>query len=179
MTDVFMEQAMHRMAHSFETYGAGNSFEPVLTELDEILEAAKGIMDSRISPKPLIGIVGEIFLRMHRDSNQDLIRVLEKYGAEVENASMSEWVNYVSYAGLRQARKSLALNLRLLRLPQIKTCAKEIMDFGMNLLFQETTQKAVYRRAQKITDLAGDHKISTGNRNCSGIFLLMGTPRPV
>ena len=172
MTDAFMEQAMHRMAHSFETYGVANDFDPVLLELDGILHEAKGIIDPKISPKPLIGIVGEIFLRMHRDSNQDLIKVLEKYGAEVENASISEWVNYVSYAGLRQARKNLALNLRLLRLAEVKACAKEILNFGMNLLFQERTQKTLYKRAQKITDLAGDHKISHLEKTLdrSGIF---------
>jgi len=172
MTDAFMEQAMHRMAHSFETYGVANDFDPVLSELDGILHEAKGIIDPKISPKPLIGIVGEIFLRMHRDSNQDLIKVLEKYGAEVENASISEWVNYVSYAGLRQARKNLALNLRLLRLAEVKACAKEILNFGMNLLFQERTQKTLYKRAQKITDLAGDHKISHLEKTLdrSGIF---------
>jgi len=81
-------------------------------------------------------------------------------------------VNYVSYAGLRQAKKSLALNLRLLRFSQIKTCAKDILNFGMNLLFQERTQNALYKRAQKITDLAGDHKISHLEKtlNRSGLF---------
>jgi len=172
MTDAFMEQAMHRMAHSFETCGVANDFDPVLSELDGVLQEAKGIIDPKISPKPLIGIVGEIFLRMHRDSNQDLIKVLEKYGAEVENASMSEWVNYVSYAGLRQAKKSLGLNLRLLRFARLKTGIKDILNFGMNLLYQETTQKAAYKRAQKILDLAGDHKIShlEETLNRSGIF---------
>lgn len=172
MTDAFMEQAMHRVAHSFETYGFGNDFDPVLSELDGVLHEAKGIIDPKISPKPLIGIVGEIFLRMHRDSNQDLIKVLEKYGAEVENASISEWVNYVSYAGLRQAKKNLALSLRLLRFPEVKAYAKEVLNFGANLLFQERTQKALYRRAQKITDLAGDHKISHLEKTLdrSGIF---------
>ena len=172
MTDGFMDTAMQRMADSFETYAASNSFDPVLVELDRILEGGREIMDPQISQKPLIGIVGEIFLRMHRDSNQDLIRVLEKYGAEVENASMSEWVNYVSYAGLRQAKKSLGLNLRLLRFARLKTCIKDILNFGMNLLYQETTQKAAYKRAQKILDLAGDHKIShlEETLNRSGIF---------
>jgi len=172
MTDAFMEQAMHRMARSFETYGAANSFDPVLSELDGIIEAAKGIIDQKMSPKPIIGIVGEIFLRMHRDSNQDLIRTLEKYGAEVENASMCEWVNYVSYAGLRQERKRLFLNLRLLRLGEVKTSTRKILNFGMNLLFQESTQKAVYKRAHKILDLAGDHKISHLEKtlNRSGVF---------
>lgn len=172
LTDAFIEQAMRRLADSFETHGAGNSFDPVLEDLDGILEEAKGIVDPKILPKPLIGMVGEIFIRMHRGSNQDLIRVLEKYGAEVENASVAEWVNYVSYERLREARKSLVLNLGLLRLPEIKNCAKEILNFGLNLLYQERTQKGVYQRARKVLDLAGDHTISHLEKslNHSGIF---------
>jgi predicted nucleotide-binding protein (sugar kinase/HSP70/actin superfamily) len=46
-------------------------------------------------------MVDKIFLRMHRRSNQDLIRLLERYGKEVVNASMAEWLNYVSCDGLR------------------------------------------------------------------------------
>jgi predicted nucleotide-binding protein (sugar kinase/HSP70/actin superfamily) len=78
----------------------------------------------------------------------------------------------VSYARLRQARKNLALNLRLLRLAEVKVCAKEVLNFGTNLLFQERTQEALYKRAQKITDLAGDHKISHLEKTLdrSGIF---------
>jgi predicted nucleotide-binding protein (sugar kinase/HSP70/actin superfamily) len=78
----------------------------------------------------------------------------------------------VSYAGLRHAKKGLALNLRLLRLAEVKACAKEILNFGMNLLFQERTQKTLYKRAQKITDLAGDHKIAHLEKtlNRSGLF---------
>jgi predicted nucleotide-binding protein (sugar kinase/HSP70/actin superfamily) len=68
-----------------------------MAELDAILGEAAHIPDPRVPPKPRIMIVGEIFLRMHPDANQHLIRVMEKYGAEVVNASMAEWMNYVSY----------------------------------------------------------------------------------
>jgi predicted nucleotide-binding protein (sugar kinase/HSP70/actin superfamily) len=172
LTDAFLDRAVQRLADTFEALDGGNSFEPVLEELEGFLAEARGLIDPQIPQKPLIGIVGEIFLRMHRDSNQDLIRVLEKYGAEVENASMAEWVNYVSYERLREAKKNLTLHLRLLHLPQIRDCAREILDFGMNLLYQERSQQAVYRRAQKIIDLAGDHRIAHLDKtlNRSGIF---------
>ncbi|MCU0578470.1 MAG: CoA activase [Desulfobacterota bacterium] len=159
-TDAFAEGALHRLAASLETWGAGGNYEPVLAELDEILAEAKDLIDPQLPPKPLIGMVGEIFLRMHRESNQDLIRLLEKYGAEVENASMAEWVNYVSYERLREARKHLTLHLRLLHFTQLRTCLRDILDFGLNLLFQEATQKKIYRRTRRVLDLAEDHRIA-------------------
>jgi predicted nucleotide-binding protein (sugar kinase/HSP70/actin superfamily) len=117
-------------------------------------------------------MVGEIFLRMHRGSNQDLIRTLERYGAEVVNASMGEWLNYVSYDGLRQAKKKLRLGLRLLRPRQVGESIREALGFGVNLLFQERTQQAVFRRARRRLDIAADHRIGHLEKilNASGDF---------
>ena len=160
LTDNFMEHAVTLMAKTFEQHGAQNPKGPVLDRLTEILEQGKRLMDPRIAPKPRIGIVGEIFLRMHRDSNQDLVRTLEAHGAEVVNASLCEWVNYVSYEALRQAKKRLVLNLRLLRFPRITTLAKQIVRFGLSLFYQEKTLQRVYRQAKTVLDLPDDHKIS-------------------
>ena len=113
LTDALAEQGLHRLMEVVERTGAENPFDPVVGELEKILAAGQTIIDPAIPPKPLIGMVGEIFLRMHRRSNQDLIRLMERYGAEVVNASMAEWLNYVSYDGLRQAKRKLRLGLRL------------------------------------------------------------------
>lgn len=43
---------------------------------------------------PLIGVVGEIFCRLNTFSNGDLIRHLEKMGAEVWLSGVSEWILY-------------------------------------------------------------------------------------
>ena len=75
-----------------------------LDKLEEIIEEGKAIIDPDIPPKPLIGIVGEIYLRTHVQANQDVIRMLERYGAEVVNASIAEWVNYTTYDSLREAK---------------------------------------------------------------------------
>jgi predicted CoA-substrate-specific enzyme activase len=47
--------------------------------------------------KPLVGLVGEIYLRNNRFSNNYLIDKLETLGVEVSLATFSEWVSYTSY----------------------------------------------------------------------------------
>ena len=160
LTDALVDGAVRCLIASFEKHGARDPYEPVMAEMDAILREARDIIDPRVPPKPRIGIVGEIFLRMHPDSNQNLIRILEKYGAEVVNASMGEWMKYVSYEGLRIARRNLRLNLKLLRLPGARAAAKDVLNFGLTLLYQERTQKKAFKRAQRVLDLVEDHKIS-------------------
>ena len=53
--------------------------------------------------KPLIGIIGEIFVRCHRFSNEDLIRKIETLGGEVWLAPVEEWIYYVNFMGLKKA----------------------------------------------------------------------------
>ena len=159
LTDAFSEQALHRLGHVLQARGTQAPLDPLVNELEAVLAEGKEIIDRSIPPRPRIGMVGEIFLRMHRDSNQDLIRVLERYGAEVVNASMSEWINYISYDAFRQARKRLDLSLHLLRGREIMASLKDLLSLGAALFFQEKTQKAVFKRAQARLDIAGDHRI--------------------
>jgi len=53
--------------------------------------------------KPLIGIVGEIFVRSNRFSNENLIKKLENLGAEVYLSPVDEWLYYINYVSLRKA----------------------------------------------------------------------------
>ena len=104
--------------------------------------------------------MGEIFLRMHVGANQDLIRVLERHGAEVVNASIAEWVNFVSYEGLRRAKVKFRLALKQMRFDAIKFYLKDMIRFGADLLYKEFRQKQIYRRVGSRIDVAKDHKIS-------------------
>jgi predicted nucleotide-binding protein (sugar kinase/HSP70/actin superfamily) len=67
--------------------------------------------------KPLIGIIGEIFVRSHRFSNENLIRKVEALGAEVWIAPVEEWIYYVNLMGLKKAllkkEKSAIINFLL------------------------------------------------------------------
>ncbi len=159
IADVFIEKSMHEMAACFEAYGAKKDLDKILDKLEEIVQQGKALIDPNIPPKPLIGIVGEIYLRSHVQSNQDVIRVLEKYGAEVVNASIAEWFNYTTYDRVREAGKGLKLSLKQFRLGKAMNYLKRIFSYEIELRFQQRKQDQIYKRAKRIIDLAGDHRI--------------------
>jgi predicted nucleotide-binding protein (sugar kinase/HSP70/actin superfamily) len=160
MADEFIDMAMHNMEKAFETFGAKNIFSRILSFLEEIVEQGKLIINPLIPPKPMIGIVGEIYLRSHVQSNQDLIRVLERHGAEVVNASIGEWVNYITYNKLRGSKSDFYLNLRQLRLTGISNLLSRIARFSLELYYQEFRQKQAYDRVKALLDIDDDHKIA-------------------
>ena len=83
------------------------------------LEAAVGALRqvrTRAESRPLIGVVGEIFCRNNVFSNMDLIRVLERYGAECWISSLSEWIHYVGSEEERDlVRRGKALTIERLK----------------------------------------------------------------
>jgi predicted nucleotide-binding protein (sugar kinase/HSP70/actin superfamily) len=54
--------------------------------------------------RPLIGVVGEIFCRLNNFSNSDLVRRLEKQGAECWISDIAEWIGYTNAGEARQLR---------------------------------------------------------------------------
>ena len=46
--------------------------------------------------RPVIGIVGEIYIRSNRYSNEDLVRQIERLGGEAWVAPVSEWLLYIN-----------------------------------------------------------------------------------
>jgi predicted nucleotide-binding protein (sugar kinase/HSP70/actin superfamily) len=160
ITDDFIESAMREMESFFETHGAANNFGRILDKLEEITNLGKALIDPAIPTKPLIGIVGEIFLRMHVHSNQNLIRILERHGAEVVNSSLAEWVNYITYGQLRQNKINFRLNLQQLNFGGLKNYLYEILSSGGDLFYQEMRQKQFYNRATRLIDFEHDHKVS-------------------
>ncbi|NIA07250.1 MAG: CoA activase [Actinobacteria bacterium] len=55
----------------------------------------------RSQPKPWIGVVGEIYVRSHTFSNQNIIRQLEALGAEVSLCGFAEWLYYTNFTRSR------------------------------------------------------------------------------
>ena len=160
ITDDFIERSMREMESFFQIHGAGNDFGKILDKLEEITNRGKTLIDPAIATKPLIGIVGEIFLRMHVNSNQDLIRVLERHGAEVVNSSLAEWVNYITYGQLRKNKINFRLNLQQLNFSGLKNYFHKIINFGGELFYQEMRQKQFYNRTTRLLDFEHDHKVS-------------------
>ena len=63
--------------------------------LDDCRHTLRRVATRRL-PRPLIGIVGEIFCRLTPFSNQDLIRRLEDAGGEAWLSGFGEWIWYAN-----------------------------------------------------------------------------------
>ncbi|MCK5011290.1 MAG: CoA activase, partial [Deltaproteobacteria bacterium] len=66
-------------------------------------------IDSR-KRKPIIGIVGEIYIRSNRFGNEDLIRNIEQLGCEVWLPPISEWILYTNYTSKRRSLRNRHYN---------------------------------------------------------------------
>lgn len=65
-------------------------------------EAFRSI-ERRNERRPLIGILGEIYLRTHQESNQHLVRTLEGMGCETYTSSIAEWIEYTTHSSIRNS----------------------------------------------------------------------------
>jgi predicted nucleotide-binding protein (sugar kinase/HSP70/actin superfamily) len=159
LADRVIEKCLAFLVDAFERFGNGLRFNDIFARLDAVVEEAKAVMDPGIPQKPLIGMVGEIYLRTHVKANQDVIRMLEKHGAEVVNASVSEWINFTSYEGYRSAKKGLRFSLKQMKFDRLKEHLKNLFTYGGDLFYQEHRQRQIYKRVSGLIDLAKDHRV--------------------
>lgn len=164
LADEFIENSMNDMASCFESHGVKKDFDTILKRLGEILEQGKSIIDPGIPPKPLIGIVGEIYVRCHSQSNQDLIKELERNGAEVVNASLTEWFAFITYKRMKEAWAKMRLNLHNFHMVNIYKEFKKYVNYKAELSYQIYRQRQVYGYAGSLIDLEKDHQISRLDR---------------
>jgi len=88
--------------------------------LADSLERARqrfdGVGVDHTQARPLIGVVGEIFCRLNTFSNSDLVRRLEKQGAECWLSDIGEWIAYTNEEEARELRlKRRAFSRDMLR----------------------------------------------------------------
>ncbi len=105
-TDQIYQASLKRVCKAIQQKG----------DLEEALQ--KGLEDfnqievEKPGAKPLIGIVGEIFVRLNQFANEDVIRKIEQFGGEVWIAPLTEWILYVNtISKKRSLRKKSFSNL--------------------------------------------------------------------
>lgn len=80
-------------------------------------------VDRKATPKPVVAILGEIYVRNNRFSNSRIIQRIEEFGGEVSLAPVSEWISYVNHCnryGQSETRLTLAELLKLLLVERIQ-----------------------------------------------------------
>lgn len=96
--DQAFRSSLADFCHSLET--SCSDYECQLRTLRAALLRARdrfaGVPANYSAVRPLIGIVGEIFCRLNNFSNEELVRRLEKYGAECWMTDVPEWIAYTN-----------------------------------------------------------------------------------
>ena len=102
--DTFCREANQKLKETFENK------RDLCQVIHKIFSRAARIPQKKRT-KPLVGIVGEIYVRNNQFANEGLITVIEEYGGEAWLTPITEWLMYVS--SLR--------NIRQMRLPMLST----------------------------------------------------------
>lgn len=109
--DRVYESSIERMERVLARTGLGfrERRSRIVEEMKRSRDEFRAIDAEYIPGKPLIMVVGEIFCRLNRFANEDMIRKLEEHGAETWLADMGEWVLYTDWSRMdnmsRQGRR--------------------------------------------------------------------------
>jgi predicted CoA-substrate-specific enzyme activase len=93
-TDAMLDTWIKNGSIAFEN---GEDPKPVLTEAGEAFME----IPMRDEKKPLVGVVGEIFVRNNEFSNENVIRAIEAAGGEAWMAPVSEWILFTAAEDVR------------------------------------------------------------------------------
>jgi predicted CoA-substrate-specific enzyme activase len=109
-SDMIMKALCRVRPYELEAGAADRRAEELLAGLETHIEGKGGLIGAteravselfkvprEDGPRPLVGIVGEIYVRCNPFCNNDLIRVIEAAGGEAWLSPISEWVLYTSW----------------------------------------------------------------------------------
>jgi predicted nucleotide-binding protein (sugar kinase/HSP70/actin superfamily) len=104
-TDAVHERAIGDIAGVLERPGVPPGVR--MRQLQDSLRAARDAFRGvhvRYTPRPLIGVVGEIACRLTPSMNDDIIRAVEERGGECTLAHIVEWIFYTNTEHQRRLR---------------------------------------------------------------------------
>ena len=179
-TDQVYQESLKRVC---ETILKGDDLEKAL---QKSIEDFNQIEVDELGTKPLIGIVGEIFVRLNRYANENVIRKIEQFGGEAWIAPLTEWILYVNtISKKRSLRKKSFSNLLKVFLTDYyqkkdehhleKIFKGHLRNFG------EPKIRSIFRKAKPYLDSSfeGEAILSVGKtidfarRGASGVVNIM------
>ncbi|MBF0544903.1 MAG: hypothetical protein HQM08_10740 [Candidatus Riflebacteria bacterium] len=157
-TDEVFKKSFTEAIHAIKK-GAGTSL------LKAAKKAAKAFdaIERRDEKRPLIGIVGEIYVRTHKESNQNLIKVLEQMGCETFTSSIAEWVEYTTHTGIQESMEKF---WRSKTIPNLLDTGK----FWLTAKYQRTVAWLLGRPFAKLLKGRFDHSTEDILHEVNGIF---------
>lgn len=158
-TDKFMDEAAGEMEEAIEKTGETRDFNALYAVLSSIVLRAGKLMDPDKPRLPRIGIIGEIYLRTHTRSNKDIIREIESHGGEVVDASLGEWINFVSYSNLRETKRQWSQSWKSMDIKGLMESSRKWLNCRIEIQYQLWRQRQAYDQAMKHLDIQDDHPV--------------------
>ena len=105
-TDAVYEECLDDLCRTAEqtSYKPGVQIKALRESMVRSLARFRTLAAQRDRAVPLIGVVGEIFCRLHTFSNENLVRRLEEYGGEGWISDLTEWIWYTNSEQFRKLR---------------------------------------------------------------------------
>ena len=97
--DHVFQECVRKLSETMET---GGDLEAAVQGCVREMANIRTVEDGR---RPVVTIVGEIYVRSHAFSNANVVRQLESMGAEVDLAGFCEWIYYINAMRSRQSRR--------------------------------------------------------------------------
>ena len=162
-TDRVYEESLKRICASIE--GGADDIMEVLASVAKAFLA----IEKKELQKPVVGIVGEIYIRSNRFSNGSLVRKIEEFGGQVWLAPIAEWISYVNYiSGSKSLKKASISNaLSVLVTDYIQKKDEHAMEkaFGSVLRYgHEPAVRSIIEKAKPYVDVSfeGEAILSVG-----------------
>ena len=179
-TDQVYQKSLERVC---EVILKGENLEEVL---QKSIEDFNSVEVDGLGTKPLIGIVGEIFVRLNRFANEDVIRKIEQFGGEAWIAPLTEWILYINTIAKKRSLKNKSFT-NLLKVFLTDYYQKkdehhlEKIFKGQLKNFGEPKTRSIFKRAKPYLDSSfeGEAILSVGKtidfakRGASGIVNIM------
>lgn len=160
--------AVAEMVRVIEKGGLRTDFRDFHGVVADTARTARGLIDPALPRRPRIGIVGEIYLRSHPFSNQDLVLEIERHGAEVVNATLAEWVSFITFCRIREYRQKAGRHLRGGRIAAARRAAWKSLLQAIEYRYLNVRRRGVYARALRHLDIAADHAVHALERRLDG-----------
>jgi predicted nucleotide-binding protein (sugar kinase/HSP70/actin superfamily) len=157
-TDACMDEALETMTKAIEERGVELDLKPLLHLVEETARTLSSLMDRRLPRRPRIGVIGEIYLRTHPDSNQHIARQIEEYGGEVVITSIAEWFNYVAYDRARRLCRRWTGEMQRGKVRASASSFRKWLGQKIEEIYLHHRQRQIYAQVLKHLDIQPDHR---------------------
>ena len=163
-----------------------NGGKELVERMYDVRDIFRAVPIDRSHRRPIIGIVGEIYVRLHSYSNHDVIRQIEEIGGEAWVAPFGEWIFYCTDRFIANSKRDKSLkNIITGKLfnSMLKKDEKKLLEpFRDDLLnWHEPATKEVLAMAASYMEptFEGEAILSVGKaidysrKGCAGVINLL------